>query len=46
MTRIALNVWLHTSHPSMPQLIIDPERIDDLAAYLATLRNTERKAGK
>ena len=46
MTRIALNVWLHTSHPTMPQLIIDPERIDDLAAYLTTLRKTEQKAGK
>ncbi|MBI1362270.1 MAG: cytochrome C [Alphaproteobacteria bacterium] len=39
MTRIALNVWLHTSHPTMPQLIVDPYRIDDLAAYMATLKS-------
>jgi mono/diheme cytochrome c family protein len=38
MTRFALNAWLHTPHPSMPNLIIAPERIDDLAAYLATLK--------
>jgi len=38
MTRIALNAWLHSPHPSMPQLIVPPERIDDLSAYLATLK--------
>jgi mono/diheme cytochrome c family protein len=42
MTRIAVNVWLHSSHPTMPQLIIDAERIDDLAAYLATLRKASK----
>jgi len=41
MTRIALTVWLHTPHPTMPNLIIDPERIDDLSAYLATLKRSE-----
>jgi mono/diheme cytochrome c family protein len=38
MTAMALNVWLHTSHPTMPNLIIDPTRLDDLAAYLLTLK--------
>lgn len=38
MTRIALSAWLHTSHPSMPNLIIDPKEIDDLSAYIATLK--------
>lgn len=38
MTPVALNAWLHTPHPSMPNLIVAPERIDDLAAYLATLK--------
>lgn len=42
MTRVALNAWLHSPHPSMPQLIVDPDRIDDLAAYLATLGREER----
>ena len=38
MTGTALNVWLHSPHPTMPQLIINPDRIDDLAAYMATLK--------
>ena len=38
MTRLALYAWLRTPHPSMPNLIVAPERIDDLAAYLATLK--------
>ena len=38
MTRVALNAWLHTPHPSMPNLIVAPERVDDLAAYLVTLK--------
>jgi len=41
MTRVALNVWLHTPHPTMPNLIVDPDRIDDLSAYLATLKRRE-----
>jgi mono/diheme cytochrome c family protein len=39
MTGIALNAWLHSSHPTMPNLIVDPDRIDDLAAYLRTLKH-------
>ena len=38
MTSIALNVWLHASHPTMPNLLVEPDRIDDLAAYLSTLK--------
>ena len=37
MTRLALTVWLQTPHPSMPNLVVDPDRIDDLSAYLVTL---------
>lgn len=39
MTSIALNVWLHTSHPTMPNLLVEAERIDDLSAYLETLKS-------
>jgi mono/diheme cytochrome c family protein len=42
MTRTAFNVWLFSSHPSMPQLIVEPDRIDDLAAYLATLTKSRK----
>jgi mono/diheme cytochrome c family protein len=38
MTRTALNAWLNSSHTNMPQFIVEPERVDDLSAYLATLR--------
>jgi mono/diheme cytochrome c family protein len=38
MTSMAFNVWLQTPHPSMPNLIVGPDHIDDLSAYLATLR--------
>ena len=38
MTYIAIRAWLHTSHPTMPNLIVDSDRMDDLAAYIATLR--------
>lgn len=38
MTRTALSAWLHTSHPSMPNLIISPNEIDDLSDYIATLK--------
>ena len=42
MTAIALNAWLHTSHPTMPNFVIDPARIDDLAAYIVTLKTAPK----
>ena len=42
LTRTAVDVWLHSSHPTMPQLIIDAERVDDIAAYLRSLRKTDK----
>jgi mono/diheme cytochrome c family protein len=44
MTPTALAVWLNTSHPSMPNLIVDPHRVDDLSAYLQSLKHTARPA--
>jgi mono/diheme cytochrome c family protein len=38
LTRTALNAWLHSSHTNMPDLIVEPERVDDLHAYLLRLR--------
>jgi hypothetical protein len=38
MTLMALNVVLHTSHETMPNLIIESGRIEDLSAYLHTLK--------
>lgn len=38
MTPMALNVWLHISHPTMPNLLIHPDRIPDFAVYLGSLK--------
>lgn len=38
MTERALVVWLQTSHPTMPDLIIPPEARDNLVAYIMTLK--------
>ena len=39
MTRTALAVLLRTPHRTMPNLIVPADDIDDLAAYLASLRD-------
>jgi mono/diheme cytochrome c family protein len=38
MTATALNAWLHTPHPSMPNLVVDPSSRDDINAYLQSLK--------
>lgn len=38
MTGTALNVWLLTPHPSMPNLIIEGQDRDDIIAYVLSLR--------
>jgi cytochrome c len=39
MTATALRVFLTTSHPKMPNLILAPEEIADVSAYILTLRD-------
>lgn len=39
MTRIALSAWMHSEHVMMPHYVVDQDRIDDVWAYLATLKN-------
>lgn len=39
MTQLALDVWLHSPHPNMPHFMVDEPHIEDLSAYLATLRD-------
>jgi mono/diheme cytochrome c family protein len=41
LTRTALNAWLHSSHTNMPDLIVEPERVDDLHAYLLSLKRRD-----
>ena len=38
MTVTALRVFLTTSHPKMPNLILRPEQITDVSAYILSLR--------
>jgi mono/diheme cytochrome c family protein len=45
MTGIALNAWLHTPHRTMPNLIVDPDRIADLSAYISTLKRANSPGG-
>jgi mono/diheme cytochrome c family protein len=42
MTAMALNAWLHGPHKTMPSLIIDPARIDDLSAYIGSLKSSAK----
>jgi tetratricopeptide (TPR) repeat protein len=39
MSVTALTVWSRTTHPSMPNLIIEPSDMDDLIAYILSLRD-------
>jgi tetratricopeptide (TPR) repeat protein len=39
MSVTALTVWSRTNHPTMPNLIIDPSDMDDLIAYILSLRD-------
>jgi len=41
MSPRALVVWLTTSHPNMPDLIIPPDDMDDVIAYIMSLRGRE-----
>jgi mono/diheme cytochrome c family protein len=38
MSPRALAVWLQTSHPTMPNLIIKPDDMDNVIAYIMSLR--------
>jgi len=39
MSVTALTVWSRTTHPTMPNLIIEPNDMDDLIAYILSLRD-------
>jgi mono/diheme cytochrome c family protein len=38
MTGMALHAFLTTSHPKMPNLILTPAEMDDVVAYILSLR--------
>jgi cytochrome c len=37
-TALSVKVFLKTSHPTMPNLVITPEQADDLASYIVSLK--------
>lgn len=37
-TALALKVFLRTSHPSMPNLVLTPEQTDDIVNYILSLK--------
>ena len=39
MTGTALRVWLSTSHPTMPNIIVEPQNMDNVIAYILSLRD-------
>ena len=38
MTSRALVVWFTTSHPNMPDIIVAPDDMDNVVAYIMSLR--------
>jgi mono/diheme cytochrome c family protein len=41
MTSIALSAWMQSAHPTMPQLLVGQDQVDDLWAYMLTLREPD-----
>ncbi len=41
MSARALVVWLQTSHPTMPDLILKPDEMDNVVAYIMSLRTRQ-----
>ena len=37
-TALSIKVFLQTSHPTMPNIIVNPSQADDLANYILSLR--------
>jgi mono/diheme cytochrome c family protein len=41
MTETALRVWLTTSHPTMPNIVIEPQDMDNVIAYILSLEDQQ-----
>jgi mono/diheme cytochrome c family protein len=39
ITETALRVWLSTSHPTMPNIVVEPQDMDNVIAYISTLKD-------
>lgn len=41
ITAMSLQVWLQTSHPTMPNIIIEPKDMSNVIAYILSLKDRE-----
>ena len=41
MTATALQVWMQTSHPTMPNIIVAPSDMRSVIAYILSLKGRE-----
>ena len=41
MTATALQVWMQTSHPTMPNIIVEPKDMRNVIAYILSLKGRE-----
>ena len=39
MTELALSVWLQSSHPTMPNIILEPDDMRNVIAYIRSLED-------
>ena len=39
VTATALRVWLQSSHPTMPNIILEPNDLSNVVAYILSLKN-------
>jgi mono/diheme cytochrome c family protein len=42
ITATALTVWLQTSHPTMPNIIVEPQDMRNVIAYILSLKAREQ----
>jgi mono/diheme cytochrome c family protein len=38
MTELALSVWLQTSHPTMPNIVLEQDEMRNVVAYIRSLK--------
>ena len=41
MTELALTVWLQSSHPTMPNIILEPDDMRNVVAYIRSLERED-----
>jgi mono/diheme cytochrome c family protein len=41
MTEMALTVWLQSSHPTMPNIVLKPDDLRNVVAYITSLKTKD-----